>query len=470
MNEQQPPTPDRSGQQWPTPQWYTPHGGTTTTPRPSGEAAPTTPVPQAPFPQNAPTGPMAPPPPSGPFGPAGSSAAPGSPARGSGRRRAAELTAVAVLAALLSTGGTVAATRLLDDTQSPSSATSSTQLGRGADTAPVQQANASAPNWTATAGAVSPSVVAITATSAEGTGQGSGVIIDDAAHVVTNNHVVAGAEKLQVTLSDGRTYSAQIRGTDPSTDLAVITIDKAPSDLTPIAMGDSEALKVGDPVMAVGNPLGLAGTVTTGIVSALNRPVTTAAEQDQQPQNPFNGDFQQQQQAEPVVTNAIQTSAAINPGNSGGALVDASGRLVGINSSIASLGSGSGGQSGSIGIGFAIPSAEVQSIAKQLIDTGKAQHAYLGVTPENGTASDGSATRAGAEVTSVGADTPAAKAGLQKGDVIVALNGDPVDSAESLVAYVREQTVGSTVKLTVLRDGRSIEVEATLVARDTSTG
>nr|WP_240917598.1 trypsin-like peptidase domain-containing protein [Phycicoccus sp. HDW14] len=289
---------------------------------------------------------------------------------------------------------------------------------------------------------------------------------------MTNNHVVAGAQKLQVTLNDGRTYSAQVRGTDPSTDLAVITIDKAPSDLAPIAMGDSEALKVGDPVMAVGNPLGLAGTVTTGIVSALNRPVTTQAEDDsQQQQNPFNGDFQQQQStAEPVVTNAIQTSAAINPGNSGGALVDSSGRLVGINSSIASLGASSGGQSGSIGIGFAIPVAEVQSIAKQLIDTGKAQHAYLGVTPQNGSASDGSATRAGAEVTSVGAGTPAAKAGLQKGDVITALNGDPVDSAESLVGYVREQTVGSTVKLTVLRDGKSIEVRATLVARDTSGG
>ncbi|MGG5258188.1 S1C family serine protease [Phycicoccus avicenniae] len=471
MSDQQPPTPDRSGQQWPTPQWYTPHGGTTTTPRPTGEAAPTAPVPQAPFPPNAPSGPAAPPPPSGPYGSAGSPLAPGTPPRASGRRRAAELTAVAVLAAVLSSGGTVAATRLLDDTQSPSSASSSTQLGRGTDSAPVQQASASAPNWTATAGAVSPSVVAITAEVSGGTAQGSGVIIDDSGHVVTNNHVVAGAEKLQVTLDDGRTYSAQVRGTDPSTDLAVITIDKAPSDLTPIAMGDSDALKVGDPVMAVGNPLGLAGTVTTGIVSALNRPVTTQAEQDQQQQNPFNGDFQQQQSsAEPVVTNAIQTSAAINPGNSGGALVDASGRLVGINSSIASLGASSGGQSGSIGIGFAIPVAEVQSIAKQLIDTGKAQHAYLGVTPENGSASDGSATRAGAEVTSVGAGTPAAKAGLQKGDVIVAVDGDPVDSAESLVGYVREQTVGSTVKLTVLRDGKSMEVDATLVARDATTG
>ncbi len=271
-----------------------------------------------------------------------------------------------------------------------------------------------------------------------------------------------------MTLADGRRYSAQVRGTDPSTDLAVITIDKFPSDLTPIAMGDSAALNVGDPVMAVGNPLGLAGTVTTGIVSALNRPVTTQAEQQQQ--NPFgNGSFQQQQQAEPVVTNAIQTSAAINPGNSGGALVNASGQLVGINSAIASLGSSSG-QSGSIGIGFAIPSTEVQSIAKQLIDTGTAQHAYLGVTPQDGTASDGTATRAGAEITSVGQGTPAEKAGLRKGDVIVAVNGDPVDSAASLVGYVREQTVGSTVTLTVLRNGASSEIKATLAERSTTNG
>ena len=161
--------------------------------------------------------------------------------------------------------------------------------------------------------------------------------------------------------------------------------------------------------MAVGNPLGLAGTVTTGIVSALNRPVTTEAESGG-PADPYG---QGQAQSEPVVTNAIQTSAAINPGNSGGALVDASGQLIGINSSIASLGSSSGGQSGNIGIGFAIPVNEATSIAKQLIDNGTAAHAYLGVTPQDGTPSDGSATRAGAEVTSVGDGTPASQAGLR---------------------------------------------------------
>ncbi|NHA67938.1 S1C family serine protease [Phycicoccus flavus] len=461
MSDQQP-NRTGNGPQWTAPQWYTPHGGTATADRPGGAAAPGTTA--GPYSQSSPTTPMAPPPPSGPFGSSGPSGPQGNRPR-SGRRRTAEITAVAVLAAILSSGGTIAAARLWDDTQTPSAASSSTQLGRGTDPAPVQQADATAPNWTATAAAVSPSVVSITATLANGEAQGSGVVIDDAGHIVTNNHVVAGAQKLQVTLDDGRTFSAKVRGTDPSTDLAVVTLDTPPSDLTPIAIGSSDALKVGDPVMAVGNPLGLAGTVTTGIVSALNRPVTTQAEEQQQQQSPFNGGFQQQSQAEPVVTNAIQTSAAINPGNSGGALVNASGQLVGINSSIASLGSSGGGQSGSIGIGFAIPVTEVQSIAKQLIETGSAQHAFLGVVPGDGTASDGSATRSGAVVQSVESGTPASSAGLRKGDLITAVNGEPVDGAESLIGYVREQAVGSTVKLTVIRDGQTQQVDATLVAR-----
>ena len=284
--------------------------------------------------------------------------------------------------------------------------------------------------------------------------------------MLTNNHVVSGAEKLTVTLADGRTFEAEVRGTDPSTDLAVITITNAPSDLSPIAIGDSDKIGVGDPVMAIGNPLGLAGTVTTGIVSALNRPVTTEAESDGSQTDP-NG--QSQGAGETVVTNAIQTSAAINPGNSGGALVDASGQLIGINSAIASLGGSSGGQSGSIGIGFAIPVNEATSIAKQLIDNGTATHAYLGVTPQDGSASDGSATRAGAEVTSVGDGTPAAAAGLKVGDVIVAVNGERVESADSLVGHVREKNTGDQVTLTVLRDGKSLEIKATLAAKPTST-
>ena len=441
----------------PTPQWFAPRGGTATDPAPDGAPTQhTAPIPTVPSS-------TVPPPPGGPFGPTGPSGAQPTPSPRSGRRRTAEITAVAVVAALLSSGGTIAAVRLFPDTAQTPSAASVAQPGRGTDPAPVTQANGTAPDWSATAAAVSPSVVSITASTGQRGGQGSGVIIDEAGHVLTNNHVVAGADKLTVTLADGRTFDAEIRGTDPSTDLAVITIGGAPKDLTPVAIGDSDDLAVGDPVMAVGNPLGLAGTVTTGIVSALNRPVTTEAESGGADQ--FG---QGQAQAEPVVTNAIQTSAAINPGNSGGALVDASGRLVGINSSIASLGSSSGGQSGTIGIGFAIPVNEATSIAKQLIDSGTATHAYLGVTPQDGTASDGSASIAGAEVTSVGDGTPASQAGLKVGDVVTKVNGERVDSALSLVGHIREKSAGDQVTLTVLRDGKAIEVKATLAAKPNS--
>ena len=397
-----------------------------------------------------PQAPAGPPPPAPPRG----GAEPAQPAK---PRRWAELTAVATLAAVLASGGTYAVTQLVQDPQSSSAAGSSTSLGRGTDAGPVQQADATNPNWTATSAAVSPSVVAITVSGAGGSGQGSGVVIDDRGHVLTNHHVISGAggqTEITVTLNDGRAFKATVAGTDPSTDLAVLTLQNPPEDLQPVALGDSDALKVGDPVMAVGNPLGLAGTVTTGIVSALNRPVTTGGESQ-------SG----QSQAEPVVTNAIQTSAAINPGNSGGALVNASGQLVGINSSIATLGSSQGSQGGSIGIGFAIPDNEAKSIATQLIDKGSAQHAFLGVTSEDGTAADGKASRAGATIREVSPGTPAAEAGLRSGDTVIAVDGDLVDSSLSLVAHIRERSVGDKVKLTVLRDGERVELTASLAAR-----
>jgi putative serine protease PepD len=304
--------------------------------------------------------------------------------------------------------------------------------------------------------------------------QGSGVIIDDKGHVLTNNHVVAGAGQgatITVTLNNGRTYPASVAGTDPATDLAVITLKTPPSDLKPIAFGNSDSLKVGDPVMAIGNPLGLAGTVTTGIVSALNRPVTTQAEQQQQsPDNPFGlpDPSQGGSDAQVVVTNAIQTSAAINPGNSGGALVNASGQLVGINSSIASLGQGSG-QSGSIGIGFAIPVNEAKAIATQLIEKGSAQHAFLGVSLKDGVAADGNSQRAGAQVTDVVANTPASRAGLKTGDVVIAVDDVPIDSSLALVANVHMHQVGDKVSLTVLRDGKQVKLDSTLVAKPSTS-
>lgn len=379
-------------------------------------------------------------------------------------RRAVELTTVALLAALLASGGTYAATRMdSTDAQNPSIAQSSSTPGRGTGSAsaPVVQADPQAPNWTATAAAVSPSVVAISVQTAAGEDQGSGVVLDTGGNILTNNHVVAGAQAVTVTLNDGRSFKGTIRGTDPSTDLAVVRLSDAPRGLSPISVGDSDALKVGDPVMAIGNPLGLAGTVTTGIVSALDRPVTTGSPSEQDPTNPFG---QSQQTTKTVVTNAIQTSAAINPGNSGGALVNAAGQLVGINSAIASLSQGSG-QAGSIGIGFAIPVREAKAIADQLISSGKAQHAYLGVGTQDGTASDGTAERAGAKITSVAAGTPAAAAGLKAGDVVIAVDGQMVDSADSLVANVRERTAGETVKITVIRGGKTLDVQTKLVTR-----
>ena len=384
------------------------------------------------------------------------------PAQPAKSRRVVELVTVAVLAAALASTGTYAVTHV-DDTASPAA-----QAGASAATAaaPVVQADASAPNWSVTAAAVSPSVVAISVTSGQSGGQGSGVIFDTQGHILTNNHVVAAGgqnSQITVTLNDKRTYDATVVGTDPTTDLAVIKLTNAPGDLKAIALGDANALMVGDPVMAVGNPLGLAGTVTTGIVSALNRPVTTS---DQQPSDPFG---QQQSSADPVVTNAIQTSAAINPGNSGGALVNVSGQLIGINSAIASLGSSGGSsQSGNIGIGFAIPVNEARSIAEQLITTGKATHPYLGVSSKDGVVPAGSAKRAAAVLTNVVSGTPADKAGLRAGDAIIAVDGNSIDGSLSLVAQIRERSVGDKVTLKILRDGQSKDITVTLINKPTT--
>ena len=380
-------------------------------------------------------------------------------------RRFLELCVVAVLAAVLASAGTYALTRADQGAPSVASLAPSVVASATTSAAPVAQANASAPNWSVTAAVVSPSVVAITVTGSQGGGQGSGVIFDTSGHILTNNHVVTAGgtgSTISVTLSDSRTYAATVVGTDPSTDLAVIKLTNAPTDLKAIALGDAATLKVGDQVMAVGNPLGLAGTVTTGIVSALNRPVTTT---DQ------STDPNAQQSADPVVTNAIQTSAAINPGNSGGALVNSAGQLIGINSSIASLGSalGSSSQSGNIGIGFAIPVNEARSIANQLISTGKATHPYLGVSSKDGLVADGSAKRSAAVLTTVIAGTPADKAGLHVGDAIIAVDGNSIDGSLSLVAQVRERNVGDKVTLTVLRAGQSMSLTSTLIAKPATT-
>nr|WP_259557947.1 trypsin-like peptidase domain-containing protein [Brachybacterium sillae] len=308
-------------------------------------------------------------------------------------------------------------------------------------------------DWSATAAQVAPSVVSISVRTSQDGGAGSGVIIDEQGHVVTNHHVIAGATEggqILVTLADERVFEASVLGSDQASDLAVLEIADAPADLTPIEVADSDELVVGEPVMAVGNPLGLSGTVTTGIVSALDRPVTAGSAE------PSASGAQ-----EPVVTNAIQTSAAINPGNSGGALVDANGQLVGINSSIAALGP----ESGNIGIGFAITSRQMRSVVDQILETGTVQHAYLGVGVGDVIVEVDGAQRWAAGVANVAPDGPAAQAGLQEGDGILAIDDEAVDSALSLIAQIRERPVGTEVTLDIIRDGEAQEVTVTLDAR-----
>ena len=316
----------------------------------------------------------------------------------------------------------------------------------------VVQADPSNPNWAATAAAVSDAVVAIQVTGPNGSGEGSGVILDGKGNIVTNNHVASGAGAgAQITVFIGnRAYAARVVGADPSTDLAVIRLVNPPGNLTSIKFGDSSALKVGDPVMAIGNPLGLSDTVTTGIVSALDRPVTTKEV------SPTVGDSGNGT----VVTAAIQTNAAINPGNSGGALVNASGELIGITSSIATLTSNASTQSGSIGIGFAIPSSQVRSVADQLIATGTAKHPQLGVSARDVTDS----SQLGSQVAQVVAGSAAEQAGVRVGDIVTAVDGRPVSSSEALVALIRSSEVGQQVKLTIVRGGSEQTVTVTLQA------
>jgi putative serine protease PepD len=380
----------------------------------------------------------------------------------------------AVLASLL-TAGIVEAR---DDNGAPASQPLSSSSGASSssqNSAPVVSSTASNPNWTAVAAAVQPSVVAVQLSlGAQGGDEGSGIIYDKSGHVVTNNHVVADAGsggQLSVILSDGRTYGASVVGTDPSTDLAVLKIKNPPSDLKPATIGNSSAVKVGDPVMAIGNPLGLSDTVTTGIVSALNRPVTTTQGSQGDGSNPFApGQGQGQVQAERVVTNAIQTDAAINPGNSGGALIDAQGRVIGVTSSIASLGSSSSGQAGSIGLGFAIPSSEVKDVADQLIQTGSVKHALLGVTLKDGTVNVGGAERQAAVINSVSSGGAAGAAGVKAGDSVIALNSTTIDGSDSLVAQIRALRPGTKITLTVVRDGKARDVQVTLGTRSAENG
>ena len=321
--------------------------------------------------------------------------------------------------------------------------------------ATVPASNSSGTDWTDVAAAVSPAVVTIQAQGASSGGTGSGVVYDAQGDIVTNYHVIAsalGGGQIQVTLADGRLYGAVVVGHDKTTDLAVIRLENPPSDLTVARFATSANLEVGAPVMAIGAPLGLSNTVTTGIVSALNRPVEVSVDEDSSSQDST------QASSDLVVTNAIQIDASINPGNSGGPLFDASGAVIGINSSIKSLSSSSDGQAGSIGLGFAIPSDLVVSIADQLIASGSASHGMLGVTVKAATTTVGSDTYVGAEVQDVSAGSGASAAGIRAGDVIVKVEGQEVTSPKQLIGYVRRYKAGDTVTMTIVRDGATQDV------------
>lgn len=277
----------------------------------------------------------------------------------------------------------------------------------------------------------------------DGGATGSGFVLDRQGHVVTNNHVVAGAAEddgpIEIVDREGNRYDAEIVGRSPVYDLAVLRVPDA-RGLSPAALGSSQQLVVGEGVVAIGSPLGLSSTVTAGIVSALHRPVTT-------------GDSEN----DSSYINAVQTDAAINPGNSGGPLVNLRAQVVGVNSAIATTGGTIGGESGSIGVGFAIPIEQVKVTADQILRTGEARYPVIGAKVRTGE-SDGS----GAEIDSVMPGTPAEDGGLEKGDVIIEVDGDRVTDGIALIVAIRTHQPGEEVSFTVVRDGEEKTVTLTL--------
>jgi len=274
---------------------------------------------------------------------------------------------------------------------------------------------------------------------------GSGFVLDDQGHVITNNHVVADAAEndgpIEIVDQDGNRQNATVVGRSPVYDLAVLHVAGA-EDLKPASLGESRTLRVGEPVVAIGAPLGLSSTVTSGIVSALNRPVTTGNTAD-----------------DSSYINAVQTDAAINPGNSGGPLVNLQGQVVGVNSAIATNGGGTiDDEAGNIGVGFAIPVEQVVITANQILENGEAQYPVIGARVQTG----GPAEFDGATVDEVIADSPAQDAGLQNGDLITHVNGDRVTDGIGLIVAIRTHQPGETIEFTVRRDGDERTIEVTL--------
>ncbi|MGW3967955.1 S1C family serine protease [Streptomyces ardesiacus] len=301
-----------------------------------------------------------------------------------------------------------------------------------------------------------PSVVTLHVSGSEASGTGTGFVLDDRGHILTNNHVVEPAGsggEITVTFNSGDTAEGTVVGRDSGYDLAVVKV-KGVKGLTPMPLGNSDSVRVGDPVVAIGAPFDLAGTVTSGIISAKERPITAGGEE---------GDG-----SDVSYVDALQTDAPINPGNSGGPLLDGAGRAVGINSAIRSADSGSaesdGGQAGSIGLGFAIPINQGKRVAEELINTGRATHPVIGITLDMGYAGDGARVGAkgsdgGAAVTPGG---PGAKAGIKPGDVITAVDGQRVHSGEELIVKTRAHRPGDRLELTLERDGKETKVSLVL--------
>ncbi|MGX6605916.1 S1C family serine protease [Micromonosporaceae bacterium Da 78-11] len=369
--------------------------------------------------------------------PVGTETQPRNPGRG---RKIFVAGAAAVLIAL-GAGGVGAATALAfdDDNGSQSVQTSNSSTTRVVDRSSLAQI----------ASAVQDSVVSITTA----TGEGSGVVLSADGYIVTNNHVVATAQggKVTVIFADGRKASATITGTDPRTDLAVVKVTDV-ADLKPAKFGSSANMQVGDTVLALGSPLGLEGSVTAGIISAKDRTIQSSSEEgQQQPETPFGGQSQQSTGTSTTMSGLLQTDAPINPGNSGGALVNTNGEVIGINSAIATQGS----SSGNIGLGFAIPSDKAKLVANDLMAGKKVSHPALGIgvaEAENG----------GALVSNVTANSAAAKAGLQQGDVVTAVDGKTIDDANDLVAAVQAGTVGQKMTIDFTRNGAKKTVSVTL--------
>jgi len=356
-----------------------------------------------------------------------------------------------VLAAALVVGGLggvagAAGFAAVDYLNGDGTTTSSTSSVDNAAVADRKDTAAQAGSVEAVANSVLPSVVKINVRGAQGEGSGSGVIVSPDGEILTNNHVVevaAGGGSLSVNFNDGTAAEAEVIGTDPVTDLAIIKA-KDVSGLTPATIGKSANVDVGEEVVAVGSPFGLEATVTSGIVSALNRPVSVGSS---------GAD------ATATIYPAIQTDAAINPGNSGGPLVNGQGEVIGINSSIRT--SGSMGEGGSIGLGFAIPIDKVLPIVQQLRDGETPTHARLGVTVTDASSQDG--LLSGAGISTVNNGSAADEAGLRSGDVVTKVNDELISGSDSLVATIRGYRPGDTVKLTIVRGGdKTSTVDVTL--------